>query len=75
MVFEKIRAIIADQLDISEDTITPETSLITDIGADSLDIFQIVSNIEDAFNMEFSKDSVEQMITVADAVKYIESNT
>jgi len=74
MVFEKIRAIIADQLDIAEDTITPETSLITDIGADSLDIFQIVSNIEDAFNMEFSKDSVEQMVTVADAVKYIESN-
>ena len=71
VVFEKIRTIIAQQLSISEDKITPETSLKNDIGADSLDIFQIVSNIEEEFNMEFAVDSVEQMKTVADAVEYI----
>ena len=74
MIFEKVRTIIAEQLHISEDKITPETSLLDDIGADSLDIFQIVSNLEDEFDMEFSQDSVEQMKTVADAVEYITAN-
>ena len=74
MIFEKVRTIIAEQLNISEDKITPETSLVNDIGADSLDIFQIVSNLEEEFDMEFSQDSAEQMKTVADAVEYITAN-
>ena len=74
MIFEKVRTIIAGQLHISEDKITPETSLLDDIGADSLDIFQIVSNLEEEFDMEFSQDSAEQMKTVADAVEYITAN-
>ena len=74
MIFEKIRSIIAEQLGMSEDKITPETSLLGDLGADSLDLFQIVSNLEEEFNIEFAKDSIEQMKTVADAVAYIEAN-
>ncbi|MCL2373175.1 MAG: acyl carrier protein [Defluviitaleaceae bacterium] len=74
MVFEKIRTVIVEQLSISEDKITLETSLLTDIGADSLDIFQIISNLEDEFGIEFSSDVVTNMKTVGDAVEYINAN-
>ena len=74
MVFEKIRTVISQQLSISEDKITLETSLINDIGADSLDIFQIISNLEDEFAMEFPTDVAEKMKTVSDAVEYIKVN-
>jgi len=74
MTFEKVRGIIAEQIGIAEDTITLETSLADDIGADSLDIFQIVSNLEEEFGIEFAPDSVEGMRTVADAVGYIDAN-
>jgi len=74
MVFEKIRTVIAEQLGISEEQITPETSLLNDIGADSLDIFQIISDLEDEFGVEFSADVVENMRTVDDAVEYIKTN-
>jgi len=74
MVFEKIRAVISEQLGISEDKITIETSLLHDIGADSLDIFQIISNIEDEFGIEFPSDVATDMKTVGDAVDYIKEN-
>ena len=74
MVFEKIRKVISEQLNISEDKITLETSLINDIGADSLDIFQIITNLEDEFDMEFPIDVAEEMKTVGDAVEFIKVN-
>jgi len=74
MVFEKIRTIISEQLSVSEDKITLETSLLNDMGADSLDIFQIISNLEDEFGMEFPTDVAEKMKTVGDAVEYIKTN-
>lgn len=74
MTFEKIRAIICEQLDLPAEKITLETSLFEDIGADSLDIFQIISNLEDAYDMEFPSETVMSMKTVGDAVKYIEGN-
>jgi len=74
MVFEKIRTVISEQLNISEDKITLETSLLNDMGADSLDIFQIISNLEDEFGMEFPTDVAEKMKTVSDAVEYIQAN-
>jgi len=74
MVFEKIRTVISEQLNISEDKITLETSLISDIGADSLDIFQIISNLEDEFGVEFPPEVAENMKTVGDAVEYIKAN-
>jgi len=75
MIFEKVKTIIAEQLNIAEDKITLETSLINDINADSLDLFQIISNMEDAFNIEFPHDVVSGMQTVGDAVEYIKAKT
>ena len=74
MVFEKIRTVISEQLGISEDKITLETSLINDIGADSLDIFQIITTLEDEFDMEFSPEVATEMKTVGEAVEYIKVN-
>ena len=74
MEFEKIRSIISDQMSISEDKITLETSFTEDLGADSLDIFQIISELEEEFNMEFSNDAAEKVKTVADAVEYIKEH-
>jgi acyl carrier protein len=75
MVFDTVRTIIAEQFNVSEDTITLETSLTNDIGADSLDVFQIISELEEIYDIEFSHDSVEQMKTIADTVEYITVNT
>jgi acyl carrier protein len=73
MEFEKIQAIIAEQLskDISE--ITLETNLSDDLGADSLDLFSIISEIEGVFDIEFSQDAGDKIKTVGDAVDYIQS--
>ncbi|MCL2851593.1 MAG: acyl carrier protein [Defluviitaleaceae bacterium] len=73
MIFEKIRTIIAGQMSIAEDKVTMNTSFADDLGADSLDIFQIISELEEEFNMEFSNDAAEKVRTVADAVEYIKN--
>lgn len=74
MEFEKVRDIIAEQMNISADKITEATSFTDDLGADSLDIFQIISELEDEFGMEFSGEAAEKVATVGDAVKYIKGN-
>ena len=74
MEFEKIRSIIAEQLNISEDKITLDTSFTDDLGADSLDLFQVICELEEEFNMEFSNDAAERIKSVADAVEYIKEN-
>lgn len=73
MEFEKIRKIIAEQMGVSEDKITPETSFMDDLGADSLDLFQIISEIEECFETEFSNEIVEKVKTVGDAVELIKT--
>lgn len=70
----QIIAIIAEQLGISEAEITEETSF-TDLGADSLDLFQIISAFEEEFNIEFENEDVEKIKTVGDAIEYIENLT
>jgi acyl carrier protein len=72
MVFEKIKALVAEQLGIEEDTITLDTKFIEDLQADSLDLFQIISDIEDAFDI--SVDNIETIKTVGEAVAYVEAN-
>ena len=75
MVFEKIRTVICEQLNISEDKIILETSLTNDIGADSLDMFQIITTLEEEFDMEFPTEIASEMKTVGDAVEYVKANT
>ncbi len=71
MELDKIKEIIAEQMSISMDKITLDTSFTDDLGADSLDIFQIISELEEAFEMEFSNEDAEKIKTVGDAVEYI----
>ena len=72
MVFEKIREIIADQLGKELDEITMETNVREDLQADSLDLFQIINEIEDTFDVKI--EDAEKIVTVADAVKVVEEN-
>ena len=72
MVFEKVKEIIAEQMSISEDEITLETTFADDLGADSLDLFQIISDLEDSFGIVFQNEDAEKIKTVGDAVNYIE---
>ena len=73
MEFEKLQAIIADVLNVPKDDITPETTFVDDLGADSLDIFQIIMGIEEEFDIEIDNDEAEKISTVQDAVDQIKS--
>ena len=71
MEFERIREIIADQMNIAEDKISAKTSFFDDLGADSLDLFQIISELEEEFDLEFSNEAAEKIKTVGDAAEYV----
>ena len=75
MEFDKVKSIIAEQMSISEDEITMETSFADDLGADSLDLFQIISELEESFEIEFANEDAEKIKTVGDAVEYIKNAT
>lgn len=74
MVFDKVKDIIVDQLDADEDAVTLEASIIDDLGADSLDVVDLVMSIEEEFDVEVPDEEVENMKTVSDIVKFIEAN-
>ena len=74
MVFEKVKAIIVDQLDVDENDVVESANIQDDLGADSLDIVDLVMSFEDEFDMEIPDDQVENIKTVGDIVKYIEDN-
>ena len=71
MELGKIKAIIAEVLNIDADSITADTTFVDDLGADSLDIFQIIMGIEEEYDIELENESVEQIQTVGDAVEAI----
>ena len=71
MEFEKLQNIIADVLNIDKSKITPETTFVDDLGADSLDVFQIIMGIEEEFDIEMPNEDVEHIVTVGDAVEEI----
>ena len=71
MEFEKLQDIIADVLNVQKDEIKPETTFVDDLGADSLDIFQIIMGIEEEFDIEIDNDEAETIVTVQDAVDQI----
>ena len=73
MEFEKLQAIIADVLNVPKDDITPETTFVDDLGADSLDIFQIIMGIEEEFDIEISNEDAEKIVSVGDAVEEIKN--
>ena len=69
MELEKIKAIIAEVLNIDSDSITADTTFVDDLGADSLDIFQIIMGIEEEYDIELENEAVEQIQTVGDAIE------
>ena len=71
MVLEKINAILAEVLNIVAVSITEDSTFVDDLGADSLDIFQIIMGIEEEYDIELDNESVEQIQTVGDAVEAI----
>ncbi len=73
MEFEKLQGIIADVLNIDPSKIEPGTTFVDDLGADSLDVLQIVMGIEDTFNIKIPDDATDKIVTVSDAVEQIKS--
>ncbi len=71
MEFEKLKKVIADVLNVDEDEITMETTFEDDLGADSLDVFQIIMGIEEEFDIEIKNEDAEKIVSVADAVEQI----
>lgn len=75
MIFDEVREILAEQLDVDKDSIEMNSKLAEDLGADSLDAIDIVMTIEDQYAIEVPDENIENMKTVADIVSFIESNT
>jgi acyl carrier protein len=73
--FEKIKKIIVDQLGVDESEVTLEASFVDDLGADSLDTVELVMALEEEFGIEISDEDAEKIITIGDAIKYIESHS
>lgn len=71
MEFEKLKAIIVEVLNVDADEITMETTFIDDLGADSLDVFQIIMGLEEEFDIEIPNEEAEKIVTVGDAVEQI----
>lgn len=73
MEFEKLKSIIMDVLNQDTQEITMESTFVDDLGADSLDIFQIIMEIEETFDIEIDNDEAEKIVTVGDAVEQIKN--
>ena len=73
MEFEKLKKIIAEVLNVDEEEITMESTFVDDLGADSLDIFQIIMGIEEEFDIEIPNEEAEKIATVGDAVEQIKN--
>ncbi len=73
MEFEKLQNIIAEVLNVDPDEITPETTFVDDLGADSLDVFQIIMGIEEEFDIEIPNERAETIVTVGDAAEAIKN--
>ncbi len=73
-IFAKVKDVIVDQLSVDDDDVTPEASFFDDLGADSLDIVELVMALEDSFGVSIPDEEAESIKTVGDAVEYIATN-
>lgn len=73
-VFEKVKEIIVEQLSVDEGEVEPDTSFVEDLGADSLDIVELIMALEEEFSVEISDEQAESITTVGEAVEYIEAH-
>ena len=74
-MFERVKKIIVEQLGVDEDDVTLESSFIDDLGADSLDIVELIMALEEEFDLEIPDSEAEKITTVGDAVGYIKNNS
>ena len=75
MVFETVKNILADQFDVDEDSITMETDILDDLGADSLDVMDLMMTLGDEFDMQVDESEIENITTVGALVNFIEANS
>jgi acyl carrier protein len=75
MVFDKVKSILVDQLDVEDETVTMESLISDDLGADSLDIVDMVMSLEEEFDIEIPDEEIENMKTVGDVVRFIEAKS
>ncbi len=73
-VFDRVKTIVAEQLGVEPDEVTPQSKFVEDLGADSLDVVELVMALEDEFSLEIPDEEAEKISTVGDAAKYIESH-
>ena len=74
MEFEKLKKIIAEVLNVDVEEITMDTTFVDDLGADSLDLFELVMSLEDKYDVEIPSEELEKLLTVGDVMKYIEEH-
>lgn len=74
MVFEKIKAIICEQFELSEDKVSEDSNLIGDLGLDSLDVIDLAMSVEDEFDIEVPDDAIDGIKTVGDIVRFVEEH-
>ncbi len=73
-LFEDIQAVIVEQLNVDTAQVTPEAEFVKDLGADSLDVVELIMALEEKFNIEIPDEQAEKIVNVGDVVKYIEDN-
>ena len=74
MTLEKVQNILADQFEVAADSISADTNIVDDLGADSLDVVELIMSVEDEFGISIPDDKAETIQTVGDAISYIEAN-
>lgn len=73
-IFEKVKAIVVEQLGVAEENVKKEATFVDDLAADSLDIVELVMSIEEEFNIEIADSEAEKIVTVEDVIEYIKNN-